>query len=449
MTPEQEKIYYDKMEQNFPHFLSAMEKLVAIPSYLEEDTYPQVTSLHEVLAATLELLQEMGYKTYADPEGYYGYAEIGQGDKLIGILGHLDVVPPGMLDDWKSDPFTVTYRDGKAYGRGVQDDKGPTLTAIYAVKALLDCGFKPNYRLRFIFGTDEENLWRGIKQYMAKEEKPDFGFTPDSVFPLIYAEKGVLECFLKAPNTSGLTFKAGDAFNVVPSYVQAPASEALRGALDCLGYEYRDEGETFGILGKSIHAKDAEQGINAIQRYLLALDKMGHPTKAGNFVKDCLDGHKFAEPIFGEVKDEASGELKFNLGKIELTDKEEILSIDMRLPVTCPKEQIVEALTKKAAEFGFVYEEYDWLKPVYLPLDSPIIQKLTASYVEATGDTVNPPISSGGATYARAMDNCVAYGVILPGVEKSEHQPNENMVVDEFKTAMKIYIHTFVNFNKD
>ena len=297
MTPEQEKIYYDKMEQNFPHFLSAMEKLVAIPSYLEEDTYPQVTSLHEVLAATLELLQEMGYKTYADPEGYYGYAEIGQGDKLIGILGHLDVVPPGMLDDWKSDPFTVTYRDGKAYGRGVQDDKGPTLTAIYAVKALLDCGFKPNYRLRFIFGTDEENLWRGIKQYMAKEEKPDFGFTPDSVFPLIYAEKGVLECFLKAPNTSGLTFKAGDAFNVVPSYVQAPASEALRGALDCLGYEYRDEGETFGILGKSIHAKDAEQGINAIQRYLLALDKMGHPTKAGNFVKDCLDGHKFAEPI--------------------------------------------------------------------------------------------------------------------------------------------------------
>mgnify|MGYP000547380719 CR=1 FL=1 len=89
MTPEQEKIYYDKMEQNFPHFLSAMEKLVAIPSYLEEDTYPQVTSLHEVLAATLELLQEMGYKTYADPEGYYGYAEIGQGGQADWDSGSL------------------------------------------------------------------------------------------------------------------------------------------------------------------------------------------------------------------------------------------------------------------------------------------------------------------------------------------------------------------------
>lgn len=87
----------------------------------------------------------------------------------------------------------MNYRDGKAYGRGVQDDKGPTLTAVYAVKALLDEGFTPNYRLRFIFGTDEENLWRGIKVYMEKEEKPDFGFTPDSIFPLIHAEKGVLE----------------------------------------------------------------------------------------------------------------------------------------------------------------------------------------------------------------------------------------------------------------
>ena len=114
-----------------------------------------------------------------------------------------------LIDDWKSDPFTVNYRDGKAYGRGVQDDKGPTLTAVYAVKALLDEGFTPNYRLRFIFGTDEENLWRGIKVYMEKEEKPDFGFTPDSIFPLIHAEKGVLEYTLHASYESGLTFKAG------------------------------------------------------------------------------------------------------------------------------------------------------------------------------------------------------------------------------------------------
>lgn len=184
MTPDEKAHYYGRMEKNFPQFLKAMERLVAVPSYLkEDDDYPHVPAIKKVLDETMALMKDLGYRTYADPDGYYGWAEIGEGDTLIGVLGHLDVVPPGLIDDWKSDPFTVNYRDGKAYGRGVQDDKGPTLTAVYAVKALLDEGFTPNYRLRFIFGTDEENLWRGIKVYMEKEEKPDFGFTPDSIFP--------------------------------------------------------------------------------------------------------------------------------------------------------------------------------------------------------------------------------------------------------------------------
>ena len=190
MTPEQEKQYYAQMEQNFPEFLKAMEKLVSIPSYLEEDTYPDVPALQEVLKATLAMMKDMGYRTYADPEGYYGYAEIGEGDTLIGVLGHLDVVPPGLSSDWHSDPFKVDYRDGKAYGRGVQDDKGPTLSAVYAMKALLDAGFKPNYRLRFIFGTDEENLWRGIKKYMEKRKSRILDLRLIQFFLLFMQKKG-------------------------------------------------------------------------------------------------------------------------------------------------------------------------------------------------------------------------------------------------------------------
>ena len=449
MTPDEKAHYYGRMEKNFPQFLKAMERLVAVPSYLkEDDDYPHVPAIKKVLDETMALMKDLGYRTYADPDGYYGWAEIGEGDTLIGVLGHLDVVPPGLIDDWKSDPFTVNYRDGKAYGRGVQDDKGPTLTAVYAVKALLDEGFTPNYRLRFILAPMKKPLARhqGLYGKRGKIRILVLRLIPFS--PLSMLKKGVLEYTLHASNESGLTFKAGDAYNVVPSYVKAPKSQALIEALKNLHYEYRDEGETVGILGKGMHAQFAEKGVNAIHRYLLALEAMGYPTKAARFVKDNLEGHLFAEPIFGDVKDDASGELKFNLGKIELTEKEEILSIDMRLPVTYPKEKAVEAITQKAAEYGFTYHEFDWLKPVYLPLDSPIIKKLMDSYVEATGDTEHKPLSSGGATYARAMDNCVAYGIILPGVEKSEHMPNENMVVDDYKTAMKIYIHTFVNFNR-
>ncbi len=139
-----------------------------------------------------------GFAIYKDHKGYYGYAEIGDGEQMIGVLGHLDVVPTGELSAWDSAPFEPEIRDGKLYGRGgTQDDKGPTLAAIFAVKALIDSGIKLNKRIRFIFGTDEETLWRCIDRYLEKEEVPQCGFTPDAAFPLIHAEKMLIQsCFM-------------------------------------------------------------------------------------------------------------------------------------------------------------------------------------------------------------------------------------------------------------
>ncbi|PAK68671.1 hypothetical protein B8W97_14010, partial [Staphylococcus haemolyticus] len=91
------------------------------------------------------------------------------GDKIFGIIGHMDVVPAGDPNDWDSDPFTATIKDGYIYGRGTQDDKGPSMAAMFAVKALVDRGYQFNCRIRFIFGTDEETLWRGIAVYNKKE----------------------------------------------------------------------------------------------------------------------------------------------------------------------------------------------------------------------------------------------------------------------------------------
>lgn len=444
----QEKIY-QRIEDNFPSFLKDLGVLVGIPSFLKEDSsYPDYAPIQEVLDATMEMFKGMGYRTYRDPKGYYGYAEIGKGDTLVGVLGHLDVVPPGDLNNWHTDPFTATLRGDKVYGRGTQDDKGPALTAVYAMKALLDAGFEPNYRLRFIFGTDEETLWRGIKQYLAKEEIPDYGFVPDSSFPLIFAEKGVLQCKLTAKNESGLVFKGGDAFNAVPSLMTAPNTAELVAALDKLGYEYKAQEHTIEVLGKSMHAMNAELGVNAIHRYLEALELMGKSTKSGKFVVENFVGYKFGEPIFGPVKDEVSGELKCNLGKIDVTPETETLYIDIRVPVTADKDAVVESLKKRAQEYGFTYEEHTYMAPVYLPLDSKLIQKLMAAYQKATGDTTSKPMSCGGATYARAMENFVAFGTILPGTEETEHQPNECMKLEDYKTAMKIYAHAFASFNE-
>ncbi len=442
--------YYQKLDENFPSFLKNLDRLVSIPSYLQEDgsKFPFGENIQKVLEEMLKISQELGFKTYIDPEGYYGYAEIGSGEKLVGVLGHLDVVPPGDLSKWENDPFKPVIKDGKYYGRGAQDDKGPTLAAMYALKTLLDSGFELNYRVRFIFGTDEENLWRDMPKYVEKEEMPTVGFTPDSKFPLIYSEKGLLQCKLIAKNESGMIFKGGDAFNSVPSNMIVDKNEDLIKVLEELNYEYKEKDNKIEIVGKSVHAQVAETGINAINRYMHALTKLGKETKAGKFITENLIGYNFAEPIFGLVKDEHSGELKFNVGKIEFTEENEILGIDMRIPVTYDKDKIVEDLTKKAKEYGFEYTQHDYLKSIYVPLDSELITTLMSAYQEITGDMESQPVASGGATYARAMNNCVAFGCVLPGSPKTEHQPNEYIILDDIKKAIKIYMKAFEKFNK-
>lgn len=442
--------YYQKLDENFPSFLKNLDRLVSIPSYLQEDgsKFPFGENIQKVLEEMLKISQELGFKTYIDPEGYYGYAEIGSGEKLVGVLGHLDVVPPGDLSKWENDPFKPVIKDGKYYGRGAQDDKGPTLAAMYALKTLLDSGFELNYRVRFIFGTDEENLWRDMPKYVEKEEMPTVGFTPDSKFPLIYSEKGLLQCKLIAKNESGMIFKGGDAFNSVPSNMIVDKNEDLIKVLEELNYEYKEKDNKIEIVGKSVHAQVAETGINAINRYMHALTKLGKETKVGKFITENLIGYNFAEPIFGLVKDEHSGELKFNVGKIEFTEENEILGIDMRIPVTYDKDKIVEDLTKKAKEYGFEYTQHDYLKSIYVPLDSELITTLMSAYQEITGDMESQPVASGGATYARAMNNCVAFGCVLPGSPKTEHQPNEYIILDDIKKAIKIYMKAFEKFNK-
>ena len=442
--------YYEKLENNFSEFLNNLDRVVSIPSYYQEDStkYPFGENIQKVLEEMIDICKELGFRTYIDSEGYYGYAEIGSGEKLVGVLGHLDVVPPGDLSKWENEPFKPVIKDGKYYGRGAQDDKGPTLAAIYALKTLLDCGFKLKYRVRFIFGTDEENLWRDMPKYVEKEEIPTVGFTPDSKFPLIYSEKGLLQCKLIAKNESGLVFKGGDAFNSVPSNIIVPKNEELMKVLLELNYEFKDKDEVIEIVGKSVHAQVAETGINAINRYMHALTKLGKETKSGKFITENLIGYDFAEPIFELVKDEHSGELKFNVGKIEFTEENEILMIDMRIPVTYDKEKIVETLSRKAKEYGFEYIQHDYLKSIYVPLDSELITTLMSAYQEITGDMESQPVASGGATYARAMNNCVAFGCVLPGSPKTEHQPNEYIILDDIKKAMKIYMKAFEKLNK-
>ena len=138
------------------------------------------------------MMKDLGFRTFKAPDGMYGYAEIGEGE-LFGVLCHLDVVQARQEDGWDHDPFRPMVQGDWLCGRGTQDDKGPTVAAVFALKSLLDEGHTLNKRVRFIFGIDEETMWHSIHAYCEREELPVSGFVPDSTFPLTYAEKGLLQ----------------------------------------------------------------------------------------------------------------------------------------------------------------------------------------------------------------------------------------------------------------
>jgi predicted dipeptidase len=420
----------------------ALIDLVRIPSVCDEGSggYPFGEAIDQALRKALQVAGELGFRTQYGDGGYYGYAEVGEGADMLGILGHLDVVPPGKLSDWERDPFDPAELDGMIYGRGTQDDKGPLLASLFAVKALMDAGIKFNKRVRFIFGTDEETLWRCINRYKEKEELPGFGFSPDSRFPVTYAEKGLLQLQLEGSNASGIRLEGGSAFNAVPDMIiyEGERQEDLADKLDQLGFEYEQHEDAIEVKGRAAHAMIPEEGINAIARLCIALKAIGIESKAINFIAEQVGEDPNATRIFGVYEDEPSGKLKFNVGKIEL-GKKELLSIDSRIPVTLSKEDMVAKLKVAAARYGLAYKEFDWLGPIYLPLDHFMVETLMQVYRQVSGDLETPPRASGGATYARAMDNCVAFGALTFDELLTEHQPNERADLKNLYKSMEIY----------
>ena len=425
-------------------FLASLKTLISYPSVLNEgeNGTPFGQVIQDVLEKTLEIAQEMGFQTYLDPEGYYGYAEIGQGEELLAVLCHLDVVPAGDLEDWQTPPFEATLKDGWLIGRGVQDDKGPSLAALYAVKSLLDQGLAFTKRIRFIFGTDEETLWRCMNRYNEIEEKADLGFAPDSSFPLTYAEKGLLQVKLHGPGWEDRPLQAGRALNVVPDKATYSGQrlEELLPVIEQSGVKYSEEGGAVTVLGLSKHSKDAAEGVNAIVGLAESLSLI-QPHPALLFIADAVGEDATGAALFGEIKDEPSGALSFNIATLSIDEQQSEIGIDIRIPVLADKDALVERLTEVAASYQLQYEEFDYVAPLYVPLDSPLVSTLMAVYQEETGDQT-PAMSSGGATFARTMENCVAYGALFPDALQTEHQANERAKLDDLYRAMEIYAET-------
>lgn len=437
---------YDK------EYIESLQKLISIKSvkYDGANSYEAVPGkpfgegIAEALDYTLGLCESIGM-TVKNCDGYAGYAEIGQGDEMLGVLMHLDVVPEG--NDWDFPPYGGEIHDGKLYGRGAIDDKGPAVAVIYALKELMDEGFKFKKRVRLIFGCDEENDWECMDYYAVNEECPDFGFTPDADFPMIYGEMGIMdaEFVMDLPESETLVISGGEASNVVPDYCKAVTGDEV--VVECRGVAAHAstpwEGENaISKLMAELGAKVATgESDCAAEAGVAADDALAYSDEMKKFIQFYNDKIGFAihgEQIGCGFEDEETGKLTFNAGVISVKDNQVRLATDLRVPVTVDPEEVRRNLEEAAAEYGVRLENYGFMDPVFSPKDSKLAKTLLGVYRDYTGDN-SEPLTMGGGTYARAMANVVAFGPLFPGREATEHMKNEYILVSDLLDIKEIY----------
>ena len=127
------------------------------------------------LEHALELGRSFGFEV-SNLDGYAGCIDYGEGEEMLGVVCHVDVVPEG--EGWSYPPYAAELHDGKIFGRGAMDDKGPAICAIYALAAVKQAALPMKRRVRIILGTNEETGWGCMEHYKKVAEIPTMSISP-------------------------------------------------------------------------------------------------------------------------------------------------------------------------------------------------------------------------------------------------------------------------------
>ena len=409
--------------------LDCLAALCRVPSVsgLPQPDAPFGQETADVLKVFLEMGRQFGFRA-VNLGNRAGYVEFGSGDKMIAVLGHLDVVPVG--PGWVSDPFEPLILPDRLVARGAIDDKGPVVAALFAIKALADEGFAGSCRIRLIVGLDEEQGGECMAHYVQVEELPAAGFTPDASFPVIYAEKGIAWAELRLDGTQPadavLRLDRAQA-GLRPNMVPGSCTISLAGP--------SGEAESIQVQGQSAHASTPWEGSNAISLAMAQVsDKLrakgcSHPFV--DFYQAAIGSSWLGEGLGISFEDE-SGKLTVNAGLLDLDSRSGLLTLDIRYPITQSLEDLEAALVKSAAAFGASARIVKNLAPLHVPKDSSLVVTLMDTYRELTGLDARPE-AIGGGTYARSMPNIVAFGPNFPDDVETAHQAGEYI---SFKTLL-------------
>ena len=415
---------------------------LVIPSEKAEaaEGAPFGEAVARALDAALDDAEKMGF-SIRNFDHYAGDARIGAlGVDPLAVLVHLDVVPAG--DGWHTDPYAAVMKDGRIYGRGTTDDKGPAVAALYALYALQKAGIPLRREVRLIFGCDEESGWEDIAYYKKHCDMPKTGFSPDASFPLINTEKGMLQMDLRGTAAKeGLqvvNIRAGDRRNVIPGFCTALVcgDAALCEKIAVLAkdmnlrVEAAMEGETTvrisstGINGHSAYPENAKNAIGQLLLMLRALGVEGMLKTLADTVGMEYNG----ESLGVQCCDKTSGALTCNIGILQYDESGCYATLDIRYPLLANHESLMATVGAALGE-NIEVKLLTHKKPHHVPPSNALVTALLDAYHEETGRK-RECLSTGGGTYARSLEEGVAFGSAFPEDEELAHQANEYIAVD-------------------
>ncbi len=461
MVRDQIEQYFDRPEAA-EELVAAVKRLVSIRS-VRGDAQPGMPfgeGPARALEEALKLCGELGFET-ENVDGYVGTARLGQEDDGVHILAHMDVVGEGT--GWtKAGPYEPQVVDGVLYGRGVADDKGPAMAALFAMKAVKDLGVPLKKSVRLILGTDEESGSSDIAYYYKTHPYAPHTFTPDADFPVINVEKGHYHPDFGASwDVSGAlprvtAMEGGFRTNVVPPEAWAQVAGVEKAALEKAVAAAAATGAAFALEGSgtdwrvackgtNAHAASPEEGNNAITALLEVLSALPLADCGSTAAITAMHalfphGDTWGKALGIAQADEESGELTLNLAIMKLCETGFSAKFDVRFPICANEDNCARACEKSLGRYGIAVTGDAGMTEVHcVSADSPFVRTLLECYETYTGERGAKPLAIGGGTYVHDIPGGVACGCQMPGARPNMHGADENISVADLITAAKIY----------
>ncbi|MCL1111057.1 dipeptidase [Shewanella schlegeliana] len=475
VTPQAENVANYAVNTYSEEMVTKLAKLVSFNTQAIEGQTPDTNPEFIGFKSELRVLSQQLGLDYSD-HGYVVLIGLGQGPEKLGVITHGDVQPAN-ASLWAQSPYILDRQSepGKLIGRGTEDDKGPIVTAMYAMKSIKDNHIQLDKRIELMVYMAEESDWQPLRDFLKEFTPADLNITIDAEYPVVTAEKGWSQISFTIPSVPVeeqsklpqlLDFEGGYFASQVPQQASATLVNVdpqllLRlkkkaNSHKQMQYRFEPKGQKLVIYadGKSAHSSTPEDGVNAVTHLADLLSVQSWPKSTASltqsFIAQMVGLGIYAEQ-FGDIayQDDFMGSMSLASTVVKMGSKGAEITINLRRPKGKEPEQLdretlaaMDAWQQQHNIQVLALETY-WGKPMVME-GAPHLDTLLRVFGHFTGIKDPKPVSIGGSTNSKLFPNALSFGPAMPGKEYTGHTENEFITYEQFMLNLKLYTAAFI-----